>query len=68
MEIYGNRNEPKVALKVRIVFACATVGSAALFPMVAVAGFKLGQRLLRVRAMAKRNLIRLNMSVKSGWR
>ena len=57
-----------MALKVRLVFAFATDGSAALFPMVAVAGFKVEQRLLRVRVLVKRNLIRLNMSVKSGWR
>lgn len=57
-----------MALKVWLVFAFATDGGATLFPMVAVAGFKVGQRLLRVRAMARRNLIRLNMSVKSGWR
>ena len=57
-----------MVLKVWLVFAFATDGSAALFPMVAVAGFKVGQRLLRVRTLAKRNLIRLNTSVKSGWR
>ena len=57
-----------MALKVRLVFAFATDGGATLFPMVAVAGVKVGQRLLRVRALTKRNLIRLNMSVKSGWR
>ena len=57
-----------MALKVWLVFAFATGGGATLFPMVAVAGFKVGQRLLRVRVLVKRNLIRLNTSVKSDWR